>query len=68
MEESEWMQYCINEDSFNSLKDFLYDRITGNQFDRERQIKAFSKINADMDGTCGQKIHQFICGKIQAGV
>lgn len=68
MEESEWMQYCINEDSFNSLKDFLDDRITGNQFDRERQIKAFSKINADMDGTCGQKIHQFICGKIQAGV
>ena len=23
MEESEWMQYCLNENAFNSLKDFL---------------------------------------------
>lgn len=63
MEESEWLQYALMENAFNSLKDFLDGRITGNAFDKERQIKAFSKINADTEGTCGEKIHRFVCGK-----
>lgn len=64
MEESEWMQYCLNENAFNSLKDFLDGNITGNFFDRERQIRAFSKINANTDGTCGKNVHEFVKGKI----
>lgn len=60
MEESEWLQYCLSEDAFNSLKDLLDGNITGKTFDRERQIKAFSKINASTDGRCGEKIHQFV--------
>ena len=63
MEESEWMQYCLNENAFNSLKDFLDGNITGNPFDRERQIRAFSKINAAADGGCGERIYRFICEK-----
>lgn len=64
MEESEWMQYCLNENAFNSLKDLLDGSITGNQFDRERQIRAFSKVNANTDGTCGRNIYDFVKGKI----
>lgn len=64
MEESEWMQYCLDENAFNSLKNLLDGRITGNQFDRERQLKAFSKINVDTEGTCGMNVHNFVKGKI----
>ena len=64
MEDSEWMQYCLNENAFNSLKDLLDDNITGNPFDRERQIKAFEKINADTTGTCGRNVYNFAKGKI----
>lgn len=60
MEESEWMQYCLNENAFNSLKDLLDENISGSQFDKERQLKAFSKINADTAGMCGGKIHRFV--------
>ena len=65
MEDSEWMQYCLNENAFNSLEDFLDGRITGNQFDRERQLKAFSKINADTEGRCGENVYRFVCEKIR---
>jgi len=64
MEESEWMQYCLNENAFNSLKDLLDGNITGKQFDRERQIRAFSKVNANSDGTCGRNIYDFVKGKV----
>lgn len=64
MEESEWMQYCLNEGAFNSLGDFLDGRVTGNQFDRDRQIKAFSKINADTEGVCGENVYRFVREKI----
>ncbi len=64
MEESEWMQYCLNEDAFNSLKDFLDGDITGNPFDRGRQIKAFERINADTDGTCGRNVYEFVKGRL----
>lgn len=62
MEESEWVQYGLNENALNSLKDFLDDNVTGNQFDMEKQRKAFAKINADMDGKCGKRIFCFIRG------
>lgn len=64
MEESEWMQYCLKESAFNSLKDLLDGHVTGNQFDREKQLKAFSKINANTEGTCGKNVHSFVKGKI----
>ncbi|MCM1174231.1 MAG: hypothetical protein NC341_04180 [Blautia sp.] len=59
-EESEWLQYCLNENAFNSLKDLLDDKITGNRFDRERQLRAFSNINANTDGTCGRNVYDFV--------
>lgn len=64
MEESEWMQYCLNENAFNSLKNLLDDKIIGNQFDRERQLRAFSNINANTDGTCGRTVYEFVKKKL----
>lgn len=61
-EDSDWLQYVSWEDCFNSLGDFLDGNIIGNSFDRERQLKAYRKIAANNDGTCGKKIHQIACG------
>lgn len=61
---SQWMQYCCSENAFNSLKDFLDGNITGAGFDREKQIAAFSKINASIDGDCGVKVCHFMMEKM----
>lgn len=66
-EESEWLQYCLVENAFNSLKDLLDDNITGNQFDKERQLRAFAKVNVNIDGTCGRNVYEFIKSKIVEG-
>lgn len=64
METSQWMQYCCNENSFNSLKDFIDEKITGNQFNKEKQLAAFSKINASIHGDCGRKVYRFVMENI----
>ena len=64
MENSEKMQYCLKENAMNSLKDFLDGNITGNGFYRERQLKAFSKINANIAGTCGKNVYSFVKRKV----
>lgn len=63
-EYSEWLQYACQENAFNSLPDFLADKITGNQFDKEKAIKAYEKIAANNDGTCGEKIYHFVVDKL----
>ena len=63
-EESEWLQYCLKENAFNSLKDLLDNEITGNLFDRERQLQDFAKVNANTEGTCGQIVYLYAKGKI----
>ena len=60
MEEAPWMQYCLLESAFNSLQDLLDGNITGNSFDRERQIRSYEKVNANLDGTCGREVHRYI--------
>lgn len=64
MAESEWMPYCLWENAFNSLKDFLDGNITGNQFDRGQQLRSFARVNANTDGTCGKNVYEFLKGKI----
>lgn len=63
-EKSQSMQYCLDENALNSLQDLLDDNITGQKFDRERQIRAFSKVNADTEGTCGRNVYNIVKGKI----
>lgn len=64
MEESEWMQYCLTENAFHSLKDLLDNNIIGSSFDKERQLQAFAKINANTNGTCGKNIYKFVKEKV----
>ena len=57
---SEGLRYCCYENSFNSIRNFLDGKITGNQFDRNRQMIEYREIAANNDGTCGAKIHEFM--------
>lgn len=65
-ENSEWLQYVCDENTFNTLTDFLDGNIMGEAFDKEKQIRAYSKIAANNDGTCGEKTHQFICRQLRS--
>lgn len=62
-EMAEDLPYCLCENRFNSLQDLLDGKIAGNPFDRERQLRAFSKLNADTEGACGQKIYACVKGR-----
>lgn len=62
-ESSQWLIYACCESSFNSLPDFLDGNITGNAFDKDRQIRGFSQIAANPDGSSGEKIYQFMKSK-----
>lgn len=57
---SQWLQYACEENAFNSLEDFLNGTITGEVFDREKQIRAFCGITVNYDGTSGEKIYEFV--------
>ncbi|MBQ7497488.1 MAG: hypothetical protein IJU00_06610, partial [Selenomonas sp.] len=57
---SEYDAYGCWEDAFNSLQDFVDNNISGNQFDRDKQLAAYSKIAANNDGTAGEKIYAYI--------
>lgn len=61
---SQWLKYCCCENAFNSLKDFLDGNITGKQFDREKQMKSYGEIAVNNDGSCGEKVHEFIKGTV----
>ncbi len=62
-EQSQWTHYCCMENAFNSLKDFLDGNITGALYDEKKQIDAFSKVNASVNGDCGRKVFCFVMEK-----
>lgn len=64
-EDSQWLQYACSEDVFYSLKDFLDGNVIGEAFDKERQMRAFGEIAANHDGTCGEKIYEFMCKELK---
>lgn len=59
-EEKRYLPYACAEDYFNILDRFLQNRIVGNLFDREKQMNAYRKVNANCEGDCGEKVHVFI--------
>ncbi len=63
-EMAEWLRYGCNEDAFNSLEDLLDGKITGGQFDRDRQLRAYGEAAANLDGTCGEKVYRFVREKL----
>lgn len=58
--ESQWMQYCCKENAFHTLKDFLDGTLPGKPFDRDVQLAEFQKINASVDGKCGEKVIEYL--------
>lgn len=62
---SQELRYCIAENVFNSLSDFLEGNTLGAKFDRDAQIKAYNEIASNNDGTCGEKVHKFIKEKLE---
>lgn len=63
-ENSEWLKYACQENAFNTLPNFLDGKIIGNVFDRGRQIQAYGEIAVNHDGTCGEKVYEFIKEKL----
>lgn len=57
---SQWLKYCCCENAFNSLENFLDGNIVGNRHDKKKQMNAYSEIAANNDGSCGEKVHEFI--------
>ena len=57
---SVWFLYGCMETAFNSLQDLLDGTIHGKPFNRERQLKEYSSIAANNDGTAGEKIYDFV--------
>lgn len=55
---SQWLQYCCNESATATLEDLLDEKIKGKQFNKEKQIEEFAKINASTSGECGEKVYQ----------
>ena len=58
--ESQWLQYCCIENAFNSIADELDGNIHGEAFDRQKQIREYSQINASPDGDCGEKVYRYV--------
>lgn len=58
--ESQWLQYCCKENVFNSIADELDGNVHGEMFDRQKQIKEYSQINASPDGNCGEKVYKYV--------
>lgn len=65
-ENSDWLQYCCVENALCSLKDLLDGTLCGKPFDRERQLASYASITANMDGTCGEKVHRTVCQRLAA--
>lgn len=55
---TQWLQYCCREDVFNSLRDLLDGAIKGSQHNAKEQIEAFQSINANIEGTCGERVYK----------
>ena len=53
-----WQRYGCYEDYFHTLPAFLSDRLPGNPHCKEEQIRDYSEITENIDGTCGKKTHE----------
>lgn len=63
-EAASFLRYACMEDSWNTLADFLEDRITGGDFSREDELEAYGQIAANIDGTCGDKVYQLVSNRL----
>ncbi len=52
--------YGCMEGLFHSLPDFLNEETAGKMHDKEKQIEAFRNVTENCDGTCGEKVYEYI--------
>ncbi len=59
--ERKFSYFAMRESRFNTIQDFLDGMVKDGWADiRDRQLKALSTVGANLDGTCGQKTHDFM--------
>ncbi len=56
--------YVLKESCDVNLKDFIYELEEKRAFDPNVQLKAYSSVFDNMDGSCGEKIHSLIISDI----
>lgn len=57
---SEKLKYVCLESVFNTLGRFLDDVTMRNSFDKNRQLMAYGDIMANIDGSCGRNIYEYV--------
>ncbi len=60
---SETLGYACMENAINSLDRFLDGVTAGSPFDKEKQLAAYRGLAVNSDGSCGQKIHEYIMAR-----
>ena len=50
--------------ALNSLGDFIDGHTAGAQFDPNMELESYGKIAANIDGTCGEKVFEFVKKKM----
>lgn len=60
---SEMLGYACMENAINSLDRFLDGVTAGSPFDKEKQLAAYRELAVNSDGSCGQKIHEYIMAR-----
>lgn len=64
----EWLQYCCRENALNSLNHFLTDSCVGNKFSKKEQIQAYETVASNPDGSCGEKVHEYVVKHLRRGI
>ena len=59
------VRYSINEDVINPLSQFITGHVNGAQFSKEKQLEGFGKVAVNLDGTCGEKVCEWLMGKMR---
>ena len=58
--------FCCRESDFFPMEDFL-ENFGGGKYSnlRQRQLDSLSDLAVNLDGTCGQKVHDFMIGALE---
>lgn len=60
-----WREYSLVEDAVNSLSSIILGDICGSQFDKQKELDSLRDVAANLDGTCGQHICDFLINKME---
>ena len=60
-----WREYSLVEDAVNSLSSIILGDTCGSQFDKQKELNSLRDVAANLDGTCGQHICDFLINKME---